>query len=611
MSGNPQRLKRADRFELLAPAKNLACGLAALECGADAVYIGAERFGARRAAGNPRCDIAKLAARARVFHAKVYAALNTLLRDEELEAARRLVVGLHEDGVDGLIIQDFGLLELDLPPLPLIASTQMHNDSPARVRFLQDAGFSRAILARELTQGEIGAISSAAPDIELESFVHGALCVSYSGRCALSYALGGRSANRGECAQPCRKPYTVRGAGGRVLAAGCHALCLKDLSLAGDLEGLIASGVTSFKIEGRLKDLDYVRNTVLYYRRALDAALGKVGGRKASSGQVESGFSPDPAKTFNRGFTTYFLKGRAVGMHAHAAPKDLGEPLGAVRSARAGWLELDAAAPVHPGDGLAFFTKDGELRGTPVNAVEGRRLRVQDARGIAPGTELFRNRDRLWRKALEAARIERKIPVALELRTTRTGLELRLEDEDGVFAAARADCAREAAKGAARGRQTLERQLTRFGGTPLLAVRTALPPAPPFVPVAVLNRLRREAAAALLAARCAAHPRGRRRAVDPAAAYPEKTLGPEAGVLNALAERFLRRHGVKSVERAFESGPVRKGERLMACRYCLRRALGSCQGGGPVEPLFLEDEDGRALRLEFDCSACRMYVHLA
>ncbi|MFA6030573.1 MAG: U32 family peptidase [Elusimicrobiota bacterium] len=602
---------RTDRFELLAPAKDLACGLAALECGADAVYVGAERFGARRAAGNSRRDIAQLAARAHVFHAKVYAAVNTLLRDDELEAARRLVVGLHEDGVDGLIVQDFGLLELDLPPLPLIASTQMHNDSPARVRFLRDAGFSRAILARELALDEISAVAAAAPGLELEAFVHGALCVSYSGRCALSYALGGRSANRGECAQPCRKPYAVRDAGGRVLAAGCHALCLKDLNLASHLEGLIAAGVTSFKIEGRLKDLDYVRNTVLYYRRALDAALGKVGGRRASSGRVESAFSPDPAKTFNRGYTAYFLKGRDAGMHAHAAPKDVGEPLGAVRSARAGLLELDASPPVHPGDGLAFFTEAGELRGTLVNAVEGRRLRVQDARGIVPGTELFRNRDRLWRKALALARIERKISVSLELRPTRTGLELRLEDEDGVSAAARADCAREPAKDAARGRETLERQLTKFGGTPLLAVKTVLPPETPFVPVAVLNRLRREAAESLLAARSAAHPRGRRLPESPHAAYPEKALGPEAGVLNALAERFLRRHGVERVERAFESGPVRKGSRLMSCRYCLRHSLGSCGGGEPVEPLFLEDEDGRVLRLEFDCSACRMSVHLA
>jgi len=597
-----------EAVELLAPAKDLSCGLAALECGADAVYIGAHRFGARQAAANARGDVARLITRAHFFRAKVYAAVNTILRDDELDDARRLVTELCADGVDGIIVQDFGLLEMDLPPVPLIASTQMHNSSPERVRFLRDAGFSRAILARELSLEDIRRLAEQAPGIELEAFVHGALCVSYSGRCYLSYALGGRSANRGECAQPCRKPYRVRDEAGRTLAENCHALCLKDLSLSGHLGALIAAGVSSFKIEGRLKDEAYVKNTVLWYRRALDAALAKTGGRKTSSGAVTAAFAPDPAKTFNRGYTTYFLKGRDPAMHDHSAPKFTGAPVGVARRVSGSRVDLEGPCALSPGDGLTFFDAQGGLCGTPVNKVEGTSIWVEKPRGIARGTRLFRNHDRLWLRALETARLERRIRVDLELRETAAGLELRLKDEDGVEASAAQGCDKARPKDAALALETMRRQLTKLGGSGFSPGQVVLPVRPMFVPVGVLNELRRGAAAALAAARLASHPRGLRRPALADAAYPESELGFEANVANRLAEKFLLAHGVKTVARALETGRVPKGTRVMTCRYCLSYALKSCGKGKTSPALFLEDGEGARLRVEFDCSRCLMEV---
>jgi len=597
-------------IELLAPAKNLACGLAAIECGADSVYIGAERFGARQAAANSREDIARLISRAHLFRAKVYVAVNTILRDAELEDARRLVGQLHDDGVDGVIVQDFAFLELDLPPVPLIASTQMHNLTPERVSFLQDLGFKRAILARELSLVEIRRIAAAAPGIELEFFVHGALCVSYSGRCYLSYARGGRSANRGECAQPCRKPYEVRDGSGRIVAENCHALCLKDSNLSARLRELLRAGITSFKIEGRLKDEDYVRNTVLFYRRALDELLSGGEARKASSGAVAADFTPDPGKTFNRGYTTYFLQGRDAAMHCHAAPAFMGEPAGMVREVHGTRLEIQEQVALNPGDGLCFFDQKAALRGTAVNQAEGGRIWVEDPAGIAPGTSLFRNHDRLWLKALASARVERRLRVALELFRTQGGLKLKLKDEDGIEACATAQCAVACPKNADLAAQTLKRQLAKLGGTPFEAGDVTLPVPPVFVPVAALNSLRRKAVEALTAARLRSYARERRQPMTTPAKHPETNLGFEANVLNRTAEKFLRAHGVTTVAPALETGPVPAGTRVMTCKYCLRRALQACGQGRPLAPLFLHDAKGGRLRLEFDCGRCLMGVYV-
>jgi putative protease len=607
------------RVELLAPARDLACGRAAIDCGADAVYIGAPRFGARAAAGNSLEDIAALAAHAHKFWARVYVTLNTLLFDHELAEATRLAWQLHGIGVDGLIVQDCGLLECELPPLPLIASTQMHNHTPARVVFLEKAGFRRAILARELTLEEIRAIRRAAPAIELECFVHGALCVCFSGQCLLSYALGGRSGNRGECAQPCRRAYTLVDAEGRTLASERHLLSLRDLNLSERLPDLLAAGVTSFKIEGRLKDATYVANVVAFYRARLDEALRAAGFARSSSGNSVAGFVPDLAKTFNRGYTTYFLDGRGEAVGSLETPKmagekvgrvvRLGETAGRVTGVAADSFVLDGEVELHAGDGLAFFGRDGRLRGTLVNAVAGRTVFPQRIDGIEPGVTIHRNHDREFLSAVENARPERRIGVAMTLRAGDGGPVLEAVDDDGNRAEAPLGPAQPADKPEAA-LETLRRQSAKTGGTEFVCTRveSALDPVP-FVPVSAVNAARREALERLAAVREANRPREESRIVPNDAPYPERELTYLGNVLNAKAEAFYRRHGVERIERAAESGLDLAARRVMTTRYCVREQLGLC--GTPVaEPLALIDDEGRRLELRFDCDRCQMEVWL-
>ncbi|MBI4876103.1 MAG: U32 family peptidase [Acidobacteria bacterium] len=594
------------RIELLAPARDLECGLAAIDCGADAVYIGAPRFGARAAAGNRLDDIQALARHAHKFWARVYVTLNTLLRDEELEPARRLAWQLHETGADGLIIQDPGLLELDLPPLPLIASTQMHNHTPERVAFLERAGLRRAILARELTLGEIRAIRRAAPRIDLECFVHGALCVCYSGQCYLSYALGGRSANRGECAQPCRKPYTLAGAGGAVPAQNRHLLSLRDLNLSGHLAELLEAGVTSFKIEGRLKDRTYVANVVAHYRARLDEALTLSGQWRSSSGTSRVDFAPDPNKTFNRGYTTYFLHGRDAAMGSTATPKMAGEPIGRVQSVSASAFRLDRDAALHSGDGLAFFGPGGELRGTVVNAVDGRTVTPDRMEAIQPGMAMHRNRDHQFLSRIGRGRAERRIAVSFRL-----GSSLVVEDEDGVSAEAPLG-APDAAGQPERAAETIRRQLRKTGDTEFVCQAVTIEAQPiPFLPVSALNALRREVLERLRQQREARRPREPFQLVRNAEPFPARELFFEGNVLNRAAEAFYRRHGVGRIEPAAESGLDLAGRRVMTTRYCVKRELGMCPPARPGEPLALIDENGRRLELRFDCALCQMEIFLA
>ncbi len=606
------------RVELLAPARDLECGMAAIDCGADAVYIGAPRFGARAAAGNSLEDIAALARHAHKFWARVYATLNTLLFDDELAPACRIAWQLHESGVDGLIIQDTGLLECDLPPLPLIASTQMHNHTPERVAFLERAGFRRAILARELTLEEIRAIRRAAPAIELECFVHGALCVCYSGQCLLSYALGGRSGNRGQCAQPCRRAYTLVDAEGQALAGEQHLLSLRDLNLSERLPDLLAAGVTSFKIEGRLKDRTYVANVVAYYRARLDEALRAAGFARSSSGTSSAGFEPNLAKTFNRGYTAYFLDGRGETVGSPETPKmagekvgrvvRLGEAAGRVAGVAADSFTIDGAVELHPGDGLAFFGRDGRLRGTTVNAVRGRTVFPQKMEGIEPGTAIHRNHDHAFLSRVAGARPERRIEVRM---TLRAGPVLEAVDEDGNRAEVAMGPLISAEKPEAA-LATLRRQMAKTGETEFACagVEVALDPVP-FVPVSALNALRREVLDRLRAARETNRPRQQGGIVPDDTPYPESELSCLGNVLNAKAEAFYHRHGVERIEWAAESGLDLHGRRVMTTRYCIREQLGLC---GKTErprispPLALIDDEGRRLELRFDCERCAMEV---
>ncbi|MDX9833167.1 MAG: U32 family peptidase, partial [Anaerolineae bacterium] len=566
-----------ERVELLAPARDLCCGQVAIDCGADAVYLGAPRFGARQKAGNSLQDIAALVAHAHTYWARVYVTVNTLLYDDELPQAVRLIHELYDLGVDAVIIQDVGLLESGapsvLPPIALIASTQMHNHTPERVAFLEEVGFRRAILARELSLEQIRAIR-ARTSLELECFVHGALCTGYSGQCYLSYAIGGRSGNRGECAQPCRRKYSLVDADGRVLEPPRHLLSLRDLALDAELGALLDAGVTSFKIEGRLKDAAYVKNVVSWYRQQLDSALAERGLARASSGRSHVEFEPDVNKTFNRGYTTYFSHGRGEPPGAIDSPKMVGEPVGRVAAVQGDRFMLDTSLALHGGDGLTWFDAEGELTGTRVNAAEpvgGQvRVTVEDSAGVHPGLEIFRNHDHAFLRQVEQSRPQRRIAVRLKLESTPEGFRLETIDEDGNKAVATLAGVKELAHKPVQAEETARRQLARAGDTAFDVVQVELAwDQAYFLPVSTLNELRRAALARLVKVREANRPRLEATLVRNNVAYPESTLTYRGNVLNRQAAAFYRRHGVTEIEPAAESGLDMRGRVVMRTRYCL------------------------------------------
>lgn len=593
--------------ELLAPARDLACGRAAIECGADAVYIGAPAFGAREKAGNSLDDIARLTEYAHQYWARVYVTLNTLLRDDEIGPACKLAADVCEAGADALIVQDAGLLEAGLPPIPLIASTQMHNNTPEKVAFLEKVGFHRVILARELDLDEVRAIRHAAPTIELEFFVHGALCVSYSGQCRLSYALGGRSGNRGQCAQPCRKRYSLVDARGHTIAGPKHLLSLRDLNLSGHLAELLDAGVTSFKIEGRLKDEVYVANVTAWYRVRLDEAFAAnpcARWRRASSGQSTPGFTPDLNKTFNRGYTAYFLNGRKERMGALDTPKMTGPEVGRVRQKQLDGFAIDGGDGLRPGDGICFFDAAGELRGSAVNGVRGTTVLLDKPEGLKPGMIVYRNHDHEFEAAVKKRRATRRIGVALLLCETGDGLMLRATDEDGNEAAASIECLLPAARKSEAALDRMRAQLEKTGQTEFACVSVEIEARPCVVPVSLLNALRRDALDGLRAARAGQRPRMMGGIIENDAPYPERELSFEGNVLNRFAEKFYHRHGVIRIEPAAESGLDMHGRKVMTTRYCIRLELGMCGKNDIAEPLILVDEDGNRLELRFDCARC-------
>lgn len=612
-------------IELLAPARNLACGIEAVNHGADAVYIGAERFGARSAAGNSVADIARLVDYAHLFRVRVYVTVNTVLTDGELADTERLVWQLYRAGVDALIVQDLGLLSLNLPPIPLHASTQMDNRTPEKVSWLHRLGFQQVVLARELSVREIADIHTATP-VPLEVFVHGALCVSYSGQCYASQHCFGRSANRGECAQFCRLPFDLVDADGRVLERGRHLLSLKDMNRSDSLEELLDAGVSSFKIEGRLKDVSYVKNITAYYRRRLDEVFKRRSEyHRASSGTVRLLFEPCAAKSFNRGFTRYFLRGRTADMAAPDTPKSLGEPVGTVKEVRRGCVVVAGVVPFANGDGLCFFDEQGRLQGFRVNRAESNRLYPAEMpRGLRPRTPLFRNYDQAFEHRLSRPSAERKLAVRWLLSALADGYALTVTDEDGLHATLRFDCPVQEARTPQRP-EVLREALCKLGNTPFAAEHVGLNiPASHFIPLSLLAEWRRAAVERLLAVRRAAYPytyrpvptsftRRKYGTVDglPQGADPHITyLG---NVMNRAAENLYRRWGALSVQPALERVEP-AGAALMFCKFCLRHALGGCvrHGGRRLpfrEPYYLVSADGRRFRLEFDCRACQMNVY--
>jgi len=600
------------KIELLAPAKDLATGIVAVNCGADAVYIGAERFGARDGAGNSVEDIRRLADYAHRYYARIYVTINTILRDNELPEALRLANRLYEVGVDALIVQDMGLLELPLPPIPLIASTQMHNSTPEKVRFLEQVGFQRVILARELSMEQIREIRSQT-SVELEVFVHGALCVSYSGRCYLSYAIGGRSGNRGQCAQPCRRQYQLRDSHDQNVTDFCHLLSLKDLNRSAFLHAMLEAGVTSFKIEGRLKDAAYVANIVGFYRQRLDALLDGESLARSSSGKSRFNFTPNPHKTFNRGYTSYGMGDNEDSPAAIYTPKSLGERIGVVREIGENHFALAKPHDLASGDGICFFDDEHHLCGSTVNVVRNDRVYPDKVQFLKKGTAIYRNLDHRFVKQLTGNPAERFIEVAVTISETVEGFKVTIRDEDDNQAEYELPAQKAMAQKETESLSTIRRQLAKLGNTPFICEKIVIAlPKPYFLPVSILNQLRRGAAEKLLGMRESNRPRLRGRILQNNVPYPQTVLDFSENVMNEKAQDFYRRHGAVCKEPA-ESGLNMEGRRVMTTSYCVKKELGLC--GIPKaksrfsEPFYLVDEDGRRLYLEFNCQTCEMAVY--
>lgn len=601
------------KIELLAPAKNLECGIAAIDHGADAVYIGAPKFGARAAAVNSLEDIAALVEYAHLYNARIYVTVNTILKDEELQETEKMIWALFRAGVDALIVQDMGITGLNLPPIPLHASTQMDNRTVEKVRFLADAGFRQVVLARELSLREISKIHEACPDVPLEIFVHGALCVSYSGQCYVSQACFGRSANRGECAQFCRLPFSLVDAEGRVIVKDKHLLSLKDLNQSDELEALLDAGASSFKIEGRLKDVSYVKNVTAAYRRKLDAIFAR---RKeyarASSGSCRYAFNPQLDKSFSRGFTHYYLHGRTKDVFSFDTPKSLGEEMGTMKEARGNYLTVAGLKSFNNGDGVCYIDEQGRLQGFRINRVEGNKLYPQEMPRIKPRTVLYRNFDHEFEKILARKSSERRIAVSVRLTDTPFGFALTLTDEDDNSVTL--SLAREKEPARTPQEENLKTQLAKFGNTPFEAVRIDIDFAGNwFLPASVLADFRRQAVEKLISARRINYRRELFVLKPTAHAFPQSTLTYLGNVMNGQAVSFYAGHGVASIAPAFERAPAEKAV-LMFCKHCLRYSMGWCpvhqRERSPYrEPYYLVSTDGKRFRLEFDCKNCQMKVN--
>ena len=601
------------KIELLAPARDLACGISAINHGADAVYIGGPQFSARAAAGNSLVDIAKLVAHAHLFRARVYVALNTIFSDYELDAAVKLCHQLHGIGVDALIIQDVGLLESELPPIALHSSTQMNNRTVVKVVFLEKVGFRQVVLAREMSLSRIKDIR-AATSVPLEFFVHGALCVSYSGQCYISEVMAGRSANRGECAQFCRHKFSLQDKVGKIFAKDRYLLSLKDLNLSNHLGALIEAGISSFKIEGRLKDTQYVKNLTAYYRQALDTIIDVDSGlQRASAGRCSFAFSPDPEKSFNRGMTDNFLLKPRTRPGAIDSPKSIGQRLGPVVHAERKFFVVETQEVVNNGDGLCFFDPQKGLVGIKVNRVENGRIYPKDPRVLPVGMMIYRNSDTVFNKQLTKSEGCRTIGVKLELKATADGLQLKIHDEDGIDSTTLIKAEKAPARQAGMVIALAEKQLRKIGGSifSIKEVRVDLSP-DLFFPAAVFNDLRRQALERHLAIRLDQYPVEHVEIVANDVPWPACEVSYLDNITNEKAAAFYRRHGVKKIDEKKLHATDIADCALMTTKYCVRAQLQLCprMSGRPgelAESLTIMDNTG-AYALEFDCQKCGMTV---
>jgi putative protease len=599
--------------ELLSPAKNLECGIAAINHGADAVYIGAPRFGARKHAGNSLEDIATLVDYAHLFDAKVYVAFNTLLFNDELLAAQQQIHQLYEVGVDALIIQDMGILEMDLPPIPLHASTQTDNRSVEKVAFFEKIGFDQVVLARELSLDQIKAIRQQT-HVKLECFVHGALCVCYSGQCYMSQAINGRSANRGECGQPCRLPYSLTNAKGDELVKNKHLLSLKDLNLSHRVGDLIDAGVYSLKIEGRLKDVDYVKNITAYYRKAIDQALSDRNDvKKASAGVCFPSFEPNPEKSFSRGFSSYFFDGRGEDIWNPDTPKSLGEKIGKVaRIEKDHFVMSGDALELYNGDGLCFFNRAKELVGIRVNRVDVKKVYPPSMKEIYVGATIFRNHDQQFNKQLLASEAVRKLKISLKFEQLHDHqFQLTVTDECGVCSVFEDQLSSQPAKNEQAAEEGIRSQLSKTGGTPFVAdvidiqMNESL-----FIPAKELNAMRRNALDAHVVFRKKNYQRLEIPFVPTTVPYLSDKLGFKANIVNDKARLFYQRHGVESSEWGYEIIKNTSGE-VMTTKHCLLDSMGMCLKTHPENkqylPMILHRDKDR-YQVTVDCKACEMHL---
>ncbi|MGG7092158.1 MULTISPECIES: peptidase U32 family protein [Shewanella] len=609
-----------NKLELMAPAKNADFGIEAIRHGADAVYIGGPAFGARHTAGNSIEDITRLCEFAHKYHAQVFVTINTILLDDELEEARRLIWAVYEAGADAIIVQDLGLLELDLPPIALHASTQMDNRVPAKVAFLEHVGFSQVVLARELSLSQIRAVA-AETKMRLEFFIHGALCVAYSGQCYISEAYTDRSANRGECSQQCRMPGNLKTRQGDIIASNDHMLSLKDNNQTDNLEALIDAGIRSFKIEGRLKDLSYVKNVTAHYRQQLDAIMARRPEFEPSShGRCSYSFTPDPDKSFNRGKTDYFVNERKADIGDFRTPKYLGIEVGKVSKIGKDFIQVDSDTEFHNGDGLGFFAanyqkarlSDDKLTGFRVNRAEGNTLYLKNMpKDLYVGATLYRNKDQAFEALLAKESAERTLLVDFSLSNTQTGLALTAADRHGHQATVTADFEKQQAKDIGRNRESLGKHLAKLGNSDFRLGQVDLGDAEAvFVPASIINGLRRDAVAALDEARIQGYQRPTPWIRDDSARFPQRSLTYLGNVANQKAKDFYTRHGVVSIRDAYEVRPVKGDAPLMITKHCIRYSYNMCPKEVPgikAEPLEME-LGGKQFKLVFDCHKCEMLL---
>ena len=642
------------KIELLSPAKNLEVGIAAINHGADAVYIGGPSFGAREKVGNSIEDIETLCRHAALFDAKVYVTMNTLLFDNELEDARKLAYDCWNAGVDALIVQDMALLNMDMPPIALHASTQCHNIDAEKVKFLEDVGFSQVVLARELSIEQIKDIRSKTT-VPLEYFVHGALCVSYSGQCYLSHVIGGRSANRGACAQPCRLSWNLENAEGRRLVTNRHLLSLRDLNNSKNIEELIDAGITSFKIEGRLKDIDYVKNVTAFYRKTIDEIIERRDDIcRSSRGESNPAFYPNPEKSFSRGFTDYFIHGRQKYIDAPYSPKSMGEYLGTIEKVKNKSVTIRTGKTLHNGDGLCFLDRENNLLGFNVNAVSRdasmlptiKHIDTSESRKVAgsqshrviksqtvtsntdismmtrfkiEGSKIFRNSDLVWQKEVEKSSGNRKIKIDLRFTDTEDGFALsaKLHNEDSEYVTTNISIEKEIANNAEKALENIKNKISQWGDTEFSVAKIEIffdnrqQTTAYFIRTSVLGEMKKDLVEKLKSYLIDKHRNERETFVKPKtnAIYPKESLSYLGNVINNKSREFYELHGVTDIEDGLEKLKSNDELVVMTTKHCIRYANNICSKeiGKPATSLYLVNDKGR-FRLDFDCRNCCMKV---